>query len=779
MDAVFPITQRNGEPYHTLSDFTKLFDQVKSGRYLLGQGYGWHSGVHLTSKMVPWGKGLRPIQAMMDGKIVAYRIHADYQTTTYKDQELKYSNNFVLLEHEYKNPEKDDEVFKLYSLYMHLAPPSDIGANSSLTTRYKLVDDGWNVRTFKLGGAPERGKVESKVSMSSGTVLEYLHAEEQETVGFEIGGHTYKMIKCRVVQLGDSPSSSEKQMKGKIVWFAAGKESDFDILNDTSVMVPEPVSEPEWMSKNAASLRDGSVVTLGLPLPLNIDFGAIEVKAGDELGYMGLHEYSNDAHATKKEDNRVHIELFSVEKPPEFFLKKIAPKNAEESPLITIDGSGSDGALSASNAFYSQLLEELSKGEEVDFSAFKPREAKVYLENKRKHFERVIAKHPSDWYTDVTKDSYSMIHQLAKEVMDEKYMTGFVSEKDYLDSPWRSEVMNHHEIFSKHELERADKFSWMQDTQSKITLPDDKSVWHYWPFVANTSPLYVCNCDISVKCTRYNGKYGPVVWGTKHLHELKSYWNNVKVGSQPVTKHEQEVIEMMSPNEGKIDSVQSYDSELITAGAMQKTIKITGKGELTDQIVDFKKNNYEAYVELFENKGWFFSENSTYFQHEGFSNGEKLQGRKLIQKLREMCNQISFEKKETIDCLPIKNMACSMRDERFISKQLEDFVKRLRFVESIYLPKYKMKISEIFRSKLGLAAALDQHINRPSYVATDISNAINKFFSENSNISQDIKSWNSKDHDERERMILDIYGVDRRMTHPQLRYNKLLGKNSL
>ncbi|MCG9595144.1 hypothetical protein L1D15_00265 [Vibrio sp. Isolate25] len=496
MDAVFPITQRNGEPYHTLSDFTKLFDQVKSGRYLLGQGYGWHSGVHLTSKMVPWGKGLRPIQAMMDGKIIAYRIHPDYQTTTYKDQELKYSNNFVLLEHEYKNPEKDDEVFKLYSLYMHLAPPSDIGANSSLTTRYKLVDDGWNVRTFKLGGAPERGKVESKVSMSSGTVLEYLHAEEQETVGFEIGGHTYKMIKCRVVQLGDSPSSSEKKMKGKIVWFAAGKDSDFDILNDTSVMIPEPVSEPEWMSKDAASLRDGSVVTLGLPLPLNIDFGAIEVKAGDELGYMGLHEYSNDAHATKKEDNRVHIELFSVEKPPEFFLKKIAPKNAEESPLIIIDGSGSDGALSVSNAFYSQLLEELSKGEEIDFSVFKPREAKVYLENKRKHFERVIAKHPSDWYTDVTKDSYSMIHQLAKEVMDEKYMTGFVSEKDYLESPWRSEVMNHHDMFSQHERERADKFSWMQDTQSKITLPDDKSVWHYWPFVTQAGESKI-KCDPS------------------------------------------------------------------------------------------------------------------------------------------------------------------------------------------------------------------------------------------------------------------------------------------
>ena len=49
MVAVFSIAQREGDAYHTLSDFTKLFDQAKSGRYLIGQGYGWHSGVHLTS----------------------------------------------------------------------------------------------------------------------------------------------------------------------------------------------------------------------------------------------------------------------------------------------------------------------------------------------------------------------------------------------------------------------------------------------------------------------------------------------------------------------------------------------------------------------------------------------------------------------------------------------------------------------------------------------------------------------------------------------------------
>lgn len=211
MDAVFPIAQREGDAYHTLSDFTKLFDQAKSGRYLIGQGYGWHSGVHLTSKMLPWGKGLRPIQAMLDGKIVAFRIHSDYQVATYQDQEFKYSNNFVLIEHEAVNPEDSEDVFKFHILYMHLAPPSDIGANSSITTRYRL-QEARNVRTFKHSDVPTNSG-EKKQSMSKGTLLEYLYAEEKETHPYhnQNDNNTYKMIKCRVVENGESPSAEKKQ----------------------------------------------------------------------------------------------------------------------------------------------------------------------------------------------------------------------------------------------------------------------------------------------------------------------------------------------------------------------------------------------------------------------------------------------------------------------------------------------------------------------------------------------------------------------------------------
>ena len=209
MDAVFPIAQREGDAYHTLSDFTKLFDQAKSGRYLIGQGYGWHSGVHLTSKMLPWGKGLRPIQAMLDGKIVAFRIHSDYQVATYQDQEFKYSNNFILIEHEALNREDSEDVFKFYTLYMHLAPPSDIGANSSITTRYRL-QEARNVRTFKHSDVPTNSG-EKKQSMSKGTLLEYLYAEEKETHPYQIGKNTYKMIKCRVVENGESQVAEKKQ----------------------------------------------------------------------------------------------------------------------------------------------------------------------------------------------------------------------------------------------------------------------------------------------------------------------------------------------------------------------------------------------------------------------------------------------------------------------------------------------------------------------------------------------------------------------------------------
>lgn len=653
MEAVFPITQRNGEPYHTLSDFTKMFDQVKSGRYLLGQGYGWHSGVHLTSKMVPWGKGLRPIQSMLDGKIIAYRIHEDYQKTLYKGQELKFSNNFVLIEHECQNPDDSNDNFKFYSLYMHLAPPADIGANSSPSTRYKMVMEQGkrNVRIFKLDSKPKKESWEDTVGMSAGTILEYLYAEEKETHKYNINGTDYHMIKCRVVEAGDQNATREKGMEGKLVWFAAGKASEFDILENTSVMQPVPVSEPPWMKKDAAKLRNGSVVPLTLSVDGTPDLG-ISINAGDEIGYMGLHEYSNDINATKKEDNRVHIELFSVDEPPEYFKTLISPPNAEETPLIVIDGSDSDGALSSENTFFVSLAKEVSKSrkssdeaaeaEEVDFSSATAKELKTYLNNKRKHFERVIVKHPSDWHVEKSDSIYERIHTVAREIYEGLLSRGFVSLEDFENSPWREKVLAEYDVFSEHERERAKEFSWLEEVNFIVDRDMQVATWHFWPFSitrkkswADTSfGMLVGKVESNNDYTAYN----------RTFPNLKAFYNT-NIDEMPIS----EIIDKQANRECfavgrfqlipttlkdavrylKIDissrfskQIQNkiFDEYLITVKRPNIIAFLEGKGSVEDAMYDWAKEFASAGVE----RGRKISRGRTAIGGESYYSGDGL-----------------------------------------------------------------------------------------------------------------------------------------------------------
>ncbi|GGK50737.1 glycoside hydrolase family 19 protein [Aliivibrio fischeri] len=492
MDAVFPITQRNGEVFHTLSDFKQLFESVKSGRYILSQGHGWHSGVHLTTQMVPWGKGIRPIQAMLSGNIVAYRINPEYLKSTYQEQELSFSNNFVLVEHIAKSPKPDEEAdFYFYSLYMHLAPPSDIGANASITTRYRLLK-ARNVRTFKFDAEPERSKKNKTVTLPTGSVLEYLYADENQTKPYVIGSKTYHNIKCRVISLGSNTDKEVNSLKGKMVWFASGLNSPFDILNNPEVVSKEPMNEPEWMSHPLAQIRDGSVQVIkvantdGTPISETI----IPIKAGDDIGYMGLHEYSQDTHATKKEDNRVHIEIFSIDQPSEFFLKSIGAKNATMSDFTLIDGSSSSGALDESNTFFqeiaSKVTEENKDGTKVDFSTYTPKNLKVYLNTKQEKFEKLIVKHPSEWYDQSDTHMFNAVIETGRKLLEDKLIMRFMSKEEYDKSDYKKLILEAHDKLVDHEKERIDKLAWIQEA-SELEIP--KTLWHFWPFSLSTSEL--------------------------------------------------------------------------------------------------------------------------------------------------------------------------------------------------------------------------------------------------------------------------------------------------
>ncbi|WP_298314587.1 TIGR02594 family protein [uncultured Aquimarina sp.] len=84
------------------------------GFYPVGRLNSWHGGIHIE------GSG-KEVRAIADGRVIAYRIPEDYYPREENDDKPKYSNGFLLLQHDnYISPKK--QKLRFYSLYMHLMP---------------------------------------------------------------------------------------------------------------------------------------------------------------------------------------------------------------------------------------------------------------------------------------------------------------------------------------------------------------------------------------------------------------------------------------------------------------------------------------------------------------------------------------------------------------------------------------------------------------------------------------------------------------------------------
>ncbi len=764
MSAVFPILKRDGSAYANLTEFKQDLNKSTSGRYILSTGHGWHGGVHLNSQSFPWGKGLRSIQAMLGGKVAAYRINDDYVSSEYMGKTFKFSNNFVLLEHEYADPtEGSDKVFTFYTLYMHLAPPSAIGVNAEFATRYKMDAEKTKVRSFATSGVPDSlGTPEKTVSLPLGTEFEYLDADSKTYRSFSINNTVHAMIRCKLL-------TNNSDFVDKEVWIASGNGVDsdtsrFNFLNTPGGHLALTTPEPEWMTGSDIK-RDGSVVAIKKP---DGEDTRISIDAGSDLGYLSLNEFSQDSNATKQHEYVVHIEMFSIDKPEEYFLKQF--ENMNQTP---IDGTVSDGAVKPGNPLFSQLVTLTS--EEAD-STPPPTTTEALitrLNGKREKLEKLIVQHQSEWCQDSANTHLESIKESAKKVLDRLFENSFISRDEYKDSKWHNKLEEVYQSFFAQQQEKAKLLAWIQDASDVIHA--NPKPYYFWPY--SFGPIdYICQCeDVVVKCTRYHAVYGPVVWGTRPLSSITdNEWSSLELDGNVVTQYEKDIIIAMSPNEGKLDSVQSYDNQLITAGAMQKTIRLDGDGELVDQILEFKALYPDNYEELFSRSGWHISAEEVYFSHSAYKSGARLSGTSLRSALREGLEEKDLGK--VIDCLPVKNLACSIRNPLFIKKQLEDFVTRIRVVKGLTLSNYNnISLEDLFRSKLGIATALDHHINRPNNVVTEINDILDEYFSLDENKEHNnINDWGDDEHSTREREILDLYGVSRNMTDAVNRYNNLV-----
>jgi hypothetical protein len=357
---------------------------------------------------------------------------------------------------------------------------------------------------------------------------------------------------------------------------------------------------------------------------------------------------------------------------------------------------------------------------------------------------KIIGGHPSEWHSS-TQQNIKTLFETKKATCTD------TAHKNLLD-------------FEKSRLQSCEFMS---------QVPLAQKVWHFHsPILIDslTNNKYI-DRHPKVLCTRYNNTYGPVVFGTVKIdsEEVNIHWNEL-IDTNVITEKEKNIICKMSVNEGNLDAVQSYDSEIITAGAMQKTVPVgVSSGELSIQVEKFRSKNPDEYQELFVEYGWFLDSSKLVYQSQSFSEGEKLTNKDLKAGLRNMCSSDNFKK--TIDCKPIYDLSNSISQPIFIKQQLLDFIDRLHLICKLKVN--DLEVEDIFKSELGLATALDHHVNRPSNVISHIKKAIKDLHKEHPNISEDVSTWGSS-HSDNENKLIDIYGCSRTdMTDGANRFEKL------
>ncbi|TKC88043.1 hypothetical protein FAZ69_17490 [Trinickia terrae] len=345
------------------------------------------------------------------------------------------------------------------------------------------------------------------------------------------------------------------------------------------------------------------------------------------------------------------------------------------------------------------------------------------------------------------------------------------------------------------EIERIKRLVWWDEVQKKLKeakqpFPASPNVFHIHPvgLVSNfgrKADECRCGCcyERKFQVTRLGSNYGPIYWGSRAMEKATVLVDMLSAGD--ISESERRILVAMSENEGKLDSVQSYDSEIATAGAMQKTINSLGNGEFPAQVAQFKISNESDYIELFEKCGWSVDGTgltaTMYYAHPKLTGGERITGDSLKKIIRNGCSAENF--RSMITSAPLAAIVHAITHKSYERLQLMDFINRLRNEVLPAVPKhYSHPVSAYFLSDLGRATALDQSVNRPAYVGRDIGKALDNFFADHPSLSRNPSEW-AENHATYETEILEIYGKNREMAKVNgvsvapTRYSSL--KNSL
>ena len=282
----------------------------------------------------------------------------------------------------------------------------------------------------------------------------------------------------------------------------------------------------------------------------------------------------------------------------------------------------------------------------------------------------------------------------------------------------------------------------------------------------------VMDCD-----TPFYAKYGSG-GGPKykdcHDHTLGAYagWDEL-IAAKVKTPSEKNVLVAMSANEGDLDAVQAYDSEIVTLGAMQKTVNPQGQGELPIQLREFRDDPATAAVFERElgSKGYSIGANVIGKNKDGtpklgsadvlyFTDPKNPAAKPITGPALDQFIQTHADRRaDTLG--PFRALG---RTPEFQKKQVLDFNDRLVNATAKKPAGYVHEIGDYVSLEKASALVLDQDVNRPGYVRTDFGQALDKFYADHPSAPKDPGLWTSAQQAVFEPVITDNYSALRRGT---------------
>ncbi|SQI20834.1 Phage-related lysozyme (muraminidase) [Salmonella enterica subsp. arizonae] len=236
-----------------------------------------------------------PLQFMMDGEVVAWRVNRDYAAIEcYQERPLRQSGTFVLVKSVYKPDEQDESSWlTLYQLYMHIAPLSEFPKRPL----YRVTQKGHGVRMRKHSRHDDSREIVPDVLANKHGHARTLMQGETLTV---------LQQKSFLLELRPEPFTLVQRLQdgkpaGDLFWVSMRPE------------YLEPDGEcyvclPEWMHHALNHGVFDDVVVPSAPLK-------VTVKAGDPVGFLGAQDLADEDNYPQiiTTDYKAHIELLSLD----------------------------------------------------------------------------------------------------------------------------------------------------------------------------------------------------------------------------------------------------------------------------------------------------------------------------------------------------------------------------------------------------------------------------------------------------------------------------------